>query len=223
MASLAFRGCSRSLGNLGRQIRCGLNLSAVFALLVGACTSASNEWDPGPIEISESRTPEVIVQADPYVGGNRQAERFGVVLTDGGVLAIEVSVENRSSGPLVVRQSEMSLVLADGSDLITAPAGQVASRIESTPIAQGADVASALIHPFIGVLTLGADEKSQTEQYNLLRDALFGDATIGSGGKAAGFVYFVAPDNKTRLEVDRLTVRIVNVEEGTSFVTRLQF
>lgn len=71
------------------------------------------------------------VGADPYVDLEEQEAVFDVNLMAGGVLAINLLVQNDSDRQLLVRRTDILLVLPDGTQLRPAGASQAASKMES--------------------------------------------------------------------------------------------
>jgi len=71
------------------------------------------------------------VGADPYVDLGEQEAVFDVNLMAGGVLAINILVQNDSDRQLLVRRTDIVLVLPDGTQLRPAGASLAASKMES--------------------------------------------------------------------------------------------
>lgn len=155
----------------------------------------------------------VAVGADPYVAVEEQEAVFDVNLMAEGVMAVQVLVQNDTDRRILVRRSDMVLLLPDGTQLSPAGATQTASRLESSGGVIGATVAFGLI----GFLVASsAEDKAREARQSDYRSKEFNDATLGKGESAHGFVYFIPPPGIPAFNEATLKVRCVDTDEGTS-------
>ncbi len=154
------------------------------------------------------------VGADPYVDLEEQEAVFDVNLMAGGVLAVNILVQNDSDRQLLVRRTDIVLVLPDGTQLRPAGASQAASKMES---GVGGVIGAAVAFGIIGLLVAqSARDKADTARHTDYMSKEFKDATLGKGESAYGFVYFIPPLGTPSFNEGTLKVRWVDTKEGTS-------
>jgi len=159
------------------------------------------------------------VGADPYVDLGEQEAVFDVNLMAGGVLAINILVQNDSDRQLLVRRTDILLVLPDGTQLRPAGASLAASKMES---GAGGVIGAALAFGILGLLVAqSARDKADTARHTDYMSKEFKDATLGKGESAYGFVYFIPPLGTPSFNEGTLKVRWVDTKEGTSTTIRL--
>ncbi len=112
----------------------------------------------------------------------------------------------------------MVLALPDGTQLTTASASAAAAKLESS----GGVIAAGLAFGVVGVLVAGsAADKARAARLEDYRRKEFQDVNLRKDESAYGFVYFMPPTGIPAFTEALLVVRVVDFEEGTSFVVRL--
>ena len=198
-------------------------LSLVLAVLLatGGCASYTPTSAPVPdpaAMVARGTAGDVSVAADPWVDRERQKAVFDADFHDKRVLAVHVHAKNGGSRRLLVRKSDMALLLPAGRQLAPASASAVAAKLEGT----GDVIAWSLAFGIIGFLAASsADDKARAARLQDYRQKEFQDATLGRDVAAHGFVYFIPPRGTPPFEQARLAVRFVDLEDVKSTVVEL--
>lgn len=156
--------------------------------------------------------------ADPYVQPDRQKGVFDADLNDAGVLPIQLLVQNEGDRGMLVRPSDIRLVLPDGRQIGPVGTAAVVAKLEKP---------SMHFWPtfFLGLpgalVSMSASDKARGDRQGDYRSKEFRDATLRKGQSAHGFVYFIPPAGTPAFTEATLTVRCVDTEEATSFVVSL--
>jgi hypothetical protein len=160
----------------------------------------------------------VEVGADPYTQTERHKSVFGSDLTAAGILPVQVYLQNHGAEKVLVRASDMALELPDGRRVSHAGASAAASKLESIGGVVGATIAFGII----GMLAASsAEDKARAARLEDYKKKELPDTRLAKGESGHGFVYFIPPDGTKNLTAAVLLVRVVKVDEGSSFVTRL--
>lgn len=135
----------------------------------------------------------VFAAAQPFVNPELLKEEFGIPLHEAGIIVIKVSLRNDSEQTLLVRGSDIHLVLSDGKRIAPAFPMALTSKLEEVSHTGGA-VAAILGAP-LGVLvtfTKGAEKsKKRMELINKLQAKQLGERMLGKSDAAEAFVYFI--------------------------------
>jgi hypothetical protein len=158
------------------------------------------------------------VGADPYVELDRQKEMFGGNAKKAGILPIQVIVQNKGDRQLLVRESDMSLVLANKVELSPSGATGAAARLESSNDIIAASACCGLIG--FAVASSSADKRREARLEDFKRKE-FKKVTLRRGEIGYGFVYYIPPEGTEPFSTAILKVRFVDVEEATSTVVSL--
>jgi hypothetical protein len=158
------------------------------------------------------------VGADPYVELDRQKEMFGGNAKKAGILPIQVIVQNKGDRQLLVRESDMSLVLANKVELSPSGATGAAARLESSSDIIAASACCGLIG--FAVASSSADKRREARLEDFKRKE-FKKVTLRRGEIGYGFVYYIPPEGTEPFSTAILKVRFVDVEEATSTVVSL--
>ena len=135
----------------------------------------------------------VFAVAQPFVNPERLKEEFGIPLNEAGIIVIKVSFRNDGEQTLLVRGSDIHLVLSDGKRIAPACPMALTSRLEEVSHAGGA-VAAILGAPLGLLVTFaGGAEKSKKriELINKLQAKQLGERVLGKSDAAEAFVYFI--------------------------------
>lgn len=160
----------------------------------------------------------VAVGADPYTQLERQEAVFGGDLNKEGVIPIQVFLQNQGDRRLLVRPSDMVLVLPDGSQMNPAGATATAAKLESS----GGVIASTIAFGIVGYLVAAsAADKARTARLEDYRRKELQDTKLEKNASIHGFVYFIPPPGTPAFTESTLVVRVVDSEELTSLVVHL--
>jgi hypothetical protein len=153
----------------------------------------------------------VEVGADPYVQAERQKAVFDAELNEVGVLPIQVFIQNHGDRPVVVRSSDMRLILPGGMTVDPSGATEVVVKMEKHPVS-------------FRFGSAGADRvfEMKDRRADYLRKK-FGDVVLGKKESVHGFVYMIPPRGPFSdvIREATLSVRCVDPESATSFVVYL--
>jgi len=198
-------------------------LSVGLSILVALSGCASYTPSSAPIPKAGSMPGwvtegAVAIGADPHVQADRQKAVFDADLGEAGVLPVQVLVQNRGDRGLLVRRSDIALVLPDARMLSPAGASAVAAKLESIGGVVGASIAFGMI----GFLAASsAEDKARAARQTDFRSKELQDVTLGKEESVHGFVFFIPPQGTPAFDEATLTVRVVDVEDGSSVVVRL--
>jgi hypothetical protein len=135
----------------------------------------------------------VFAAAQPFVNPERLKEEFGIPLNEAGIIVIKVSLRNDSEQALLVRGSDIHLVLSDGKRIAPVCPMAVTSKLEEVSHT-GAAVA-AIFGAGLGLLASFAEDaeksKKRIELINKLQAKQLGERVLGKSDAAEAFVYFI--------------------------------
>jgi len=196
--------------------RRALALGLAVSLTLSACASykGSAALIPTPEAMPASATAgSLAVSADPYVTKDRIKPVFDGDLIDEGVLPIQVVVRNGSDKRMLVRGADMILALPGGTQLSSAGATAVASRFEQ---GIGDVIGWGIGFGVIGMLAASANkEKVRAARLADYRSKELSEAFLAPGESAHGFVFFIPPKGTPDLSDAMLTVRFVDIKDGS--------
>lgn len=192
-----------------------LLVSFSAALLVAACASYTPSSAPIPdrTSLAWSESDGLAVSADPFVEAERQTATFDADLNEADVIAIQVSVENRTERNMLVRPSDMQLMLP--RNRVIAPSGitTTVNKIGENGSVVGATIAFGLI----GALAASnAEENARTARTANYREKAFDEAILAKGEWSHGFVFFIPPQGTEPFDEAKLRVRFVDFDSAKS-------
>lgn len=184
-----------------------------FALLGGACGARPGGPAPEPVVTRMPVLRDVdglAIGVDPFADPERQRQVFGASLTSAGVVAIQLLAENRSTRTILLRRSDMALLV----DVKRYPAiGSVAVSSRLSEI--GAVMGGAFAFGVFGVLATGSSQDAahaaRVDDYDRKE---FKDATLAPGASARGFIFVIPPDATAAFDAGTLQIKVVDVETG---------
>ena len=198
------------------RIARGTALLVALALALEGCASYSPTSAPVPKAgmMPFARTDgNLVIGADPHVQPDRQKAVFDGDLSEAGILPIQIWLENQGGRRLLVRRTDMMLVLPGGQQLSPAGASAAASRMESIGGVVGASIAFGII----GYLAASsAEEKARIARQVDFRNKELREVAIGKGESTHGFVFFIPLTGTSAFTEATLILRVVDFEEGTS-------
>ena len=160
----------------------------------------------------------VTVGADPYTQAERLKACFGGDLNDVGVLPIQVIVRNDGDRKILVRPSDVILVIPNCGQFCPAGASAAASKMESI----GGVVASGVAFGIIGVLVASnAEDKARAARLEDYKRKELQESRLGPGESASGFLYFVPPPGTKAFNEADVVFRPVCIDDATSSVVKL--
>jgi len=189
-------------------------LSALVLISVAGCSS----FTPGAAPVPKPSSMPVWrvegfvgVGADPYVQAERQNAVFDAELNEVGVLPIQVFIQNHGDRPVVIRSSDMRLVLPSGRTVDPSGATEVVVKMEKHPV----------LFRF-GSAGVGHVFEMRDRRADYLRKK-FGDVVLGKEESVHGFVYMIPPRGPFSdvIREATLSVRFVDPENATSFVVNV--
>lgn len=192
----------------------------VFILVVAAvlpvCASCSpaSMGAPAGLSMPICRIEGVLtVGVDPYAQPRRQKNSFGADLSSVGVLPVQVMVKNDGERKVLVRPSDMLLVLPDGSRINPVEASAAAVRVDTGT--RGAAVASQA-DPAKAPVSGDTATRAQAARIEDFKRKELQESRLDVGQSARGFVYFIPPAVVEVLEDAVLVVQFVDTEDACS-------
>ncbi len=194
--------------------------SSLVLVILAGCASYTPHSVPVPrseIMPAWQIENEMAVGADPYVQPDRQDAVFDSDLRTAGILPIQVLLQNNGDRRLLVRRSNITLMLPDGRQISPVGATAVAVKVPAKGGGWGYGLGT-----FGLVAESMAEDKARQGRVADYRDKELQDVTLVKGESAHGFVYFATPPGTTTFTEATLTVPVVDAEKGTNFIVRLQ-
>jgi hypothetical protein len=156
----------------------------------------------------------VAIGADPYVDLERQKAIFGGNLNKAEVFAIQLFVINQGDNELMVRASEITLILPGEIEITQAGATAAAERME----AKGEVVAATICCGIPGFLVAAdAADKRRHARSEDFRQKEFRQVSLEPGDSSHGFLYFIPPEYIEPFSSAVLKVMFWDIVEGKSF------
>jgi hypothetical protein len=192
-------------------------LTVVAASLVGAC--ASYEPTSAPVEpktaFSLVEAEGFAAGADPYAKPEEYEPMFDADFDKSDVIALHVIVENRRPSAVLVRPSDISLILADGRAISPSSSLKVANKVGE----DGSVIGSAIAFGLIGaIVASNAEEKARAARIDDYNSKSLDTVDLNPGDSADGVVFFIPPKSWPAFEEAELSVRAIDKVEGTSAV-----
>jgi hypothetical protein len=156
----------------------------------------------------------VAVGADPYVDLERQEAVFGGNLNKAGVFVIQLFVINRGDNELMIRTSEITLMLPGEIEIIPAGASAAAQRMEEKEEIIAATCCCGI--PGFLVASDAADKRRQARSEDY-RQKEFRQVSLRPGESSHGFLYFIPPDYIQPFSSAVLKVVFWDIVEGKTF------
>jgi hypothetical protein len=155
----------------------------------------------------------VAVGADPYLQKERQKAAFDGDMSEEGILPVQVLVLNEGPRRLLVRASDMILLLPDGRQIASAGATAVATRFEQ---GIGDVIGWGIGFGIIGMLAASANKDSvRTARLSDYRSKELAEAFLDPGQSAHGFVFFIPPIGTTGMADGVLLVHFVDANDAS--------
>jgi len=193
----------------------------ILLCMLTGCASYSPSLAPTP---TLEKMPEsaslggVVVGADPYIQPERQQAVFDGNLVEEGIMPIQIFVRNNGDRKILIRRSDIQLLLSDGKQLTAAGTFAVASKLEKTSHHFWATALFGIPGAFVAE---SASSKAKTERKEDYQSKEFKDITLDKNGTSYGFVYFIPPVGTVSLNKATLTLRCVDSENVSSFIVNL--
>jgi hypothetical protein len=196
-------------------------LTVIAVSLVGAC--ASYEPTSAPVApktaFSLVEAEGVAAGAFPYAKPEEYEPMFDADLDKSDVIAVHVMVENRRPSAVLVRPSDMSLVLADGRVISPSNSLKVANKVGE----DGSVIGSAIAFGLIGLIVASnAEEKARAARIDDYVSKSLDTADLRPGDSADGVVFFIPPKSWPAFDEAELSVSAIDKVEGTSDVVSVQ-
>ena len=193
-----------------------LSLLIVMAWLVGCAKyqASSVSVPKGPDMPAWRAQGPVAVGADPYVDLERQEAVFGGNLNKAGVFVIQLFVINRGDNELMIRTSEITLMLPGEIEIIPAGAAAAAQRMEKKDEVVAATCCCGI--PGFLVASDAADKRRQARSEDY-RQKEFRQVSLRPGDSSHGFLYFIPPDYIQPFSSAVLKVAFWDIVEGKTF------
>lgn len=185
------------------------------AAVLSGCASyePSSAPVPAPTAGDWYEAAGLAASVDPYMDVERQKKVFDADMNAADVIALQVSVENRTSRSQVVRPSDMMLILNDDRAFSPASVSAAVNKVGESGSVVGATIAFGLIGYLVASDKEDSARTARAEDY---REKAFKDVTLASGDKANGFVFFIPPKGTEPFDDATLRVRFVDFDASTS-------
>lgn len=206
--------------------------SVVCLLLVAVCIFGCGKnmsyvprTQPIPTEsmaLTSQTEKDIEVAIDPYIEIEKQRTVFDEDMANEGVIPVRVLVANCGSKVVAIRQSDVQLVLEDGSVIIPITPRDASIRFVNWN-------ASGAVSSIPGLVGMIAGPKVMKHQLEIskVRTADFKkkglhDVKLEPQNSTQGFVFFDIKEKKVDFTKAVCTVRIIDIEEATSNTFRFQ-
>jgi hypothetical protein len=189
----------------------------LIIVVIGGCASYSPTAKPTiPKELTTSESQNGMVAevgADAYVQADRQKAVFDTDFNKVGVIPVQILVKNQGERQILVRPSDMKLVLADGIQIGSAGNAEVMSKLE-----KGASTFWMTF--FLGIpgaiAATAADANARGSRQTDYQAKAFEDTMLAKGDSVIGFVFFIPPEGTPAFTQATMTLRCVDSERATS-------
>jgi hypothetical protein len=193
----------------------------VILMGIAGCVSYSPSSAPLPeiasMSVCGSEGP-VKIALDPYVQGDRQKKVFGGDLGAVGIIPIQVYFENLEDRRVLVKPSNISLVLPNGTRINQAGARAACAKMSNNYGMIMAGVGLGVVAALAVSQAEGKDKAAMLDDYQRKE---FQEASLEKGENAHGFLYFIPSTGTANFNAALLQVRIINVEDRSNFTTEL--
>lgn len=190
-------------------------------LLVSTILASCASYTPTSrqvVHIEESKwqvADNVAAAADAYLEAERQKTVFDADLTEANVIAIQLAVENKGAKTMLVRNSDVQLVLADGRSFAPSGVHTTVARVGESGSVVGAGLAFGLI----GVLVASnAESKARIARTADYSEKAFTDTYLANGERGDGVVFFIPSTPVCKIDGATLKVRFVEADTAKSMV-----
>ena len=158
----------------------------------------------------------VFANAEALVDPEKLKVEFGAPLNDAGIIAVKVSVRNDGNQKLLVRGSDIHLVLPDENRIAPASSSVLTSKLEE--VSHAGLWAGILFGGLVQVgTTLAVDaekgKKAITAQDNFQAKQI-GERVHDKNDVSEGFVYFIPPEGTPAF--DKASLAVWFVDTGTA-------
>ena len=190
-------------------------LTVFAASLAGAC--ASYEPSSAPVEpktaFSLIEAEAFAAGANPYATPEEYEPIFDADLDKSDVIALHVMVENRRPSAVLVRPTDMSLILADGRAISPSSSLKVANKVGEDGSVIGAAIAFGIIG---AIVASNSEEKARAARIDDYESKSLDTADLNPSDSADGVVFFIPPKSWPAFDAAELSVRAIDTVEGTS-------
>lgn len=129
---------------------------------------------------------ELAGAAEPIAEAEKQLAHFGEDMTGANILPVHVVVENRGQNPMIVRGSDMQLILPDGKISNAASLATVASAAAGPGNIRGSGYAFGIV----GLLVSNAQSKNHAARVADYSKIAFHEKQLEPNEKISGVVFF---------------------------------
>lgn len=206
----------------------GVKSSVLLTIFCSSCITYNVRPIPTPeferMLVRSSQEP-VAVGADPYVEADRQIAVFDASLTEVGVLAVQILIQNRGEQPVLINPGKLLLRLPHGKEIAPVEARAVVAKFNRDygKSFDRAAVAFGLIGAAVAIAASSTSEKAQADRHLDYATKELKKVVIEKGGSTHGFVFFILPLDAGTLNDSTLTVPCFGADETISVVVKLPF
>lgn len=168
----------------------------------------------GPIEVG----------ADAYFETDKQVAVFDASLTEVGVLAVQILIQNRGESAVLIKPGKLLLRVSNGMEIAPVEARAVVAKFDRDygKSFDRAAVAFGLIGAAVAISASSASEKAQSDRHLDYAAKELKKVVIEKGGSTHGFVFFILPPGTSGVIDSTLTVPCFGTDETPSVVVQLQ-
>ncbi len=187
------------------------------AATLSACASYTPTSQPIPqIEKADWTVVDGLAAAvDPYIQAERQKTLFDADLTGSNVLAIQLTVENGLDRAMLVRPSDVQLVLPDGRAYASSNVNVVVSTVGESGSVVGSGIAFGLIGVLVASNAEESARKARTFDYS---NKSFVEKYLTPGEQATGVVFFIPSTSICEINEATLRVKFVDPDNAKTDV-----
>ncbi len=213
--------------------RIELNMQdAAVKFLSGFRTSSGADRIPfgqeGSVKINQASVASldesaVLASVEPLVHPERLKEEFDSPIDQAGIIAINVSVTNKGIQRLLVRDSDIRLVLPNGRRIAPAGTSLLAARLAKPGQADAVTVGllGAPLGGLVQMAEAAEEKKKRLARQNDFRAKQLGERVLGKNDSAQGFVYFMPAAGTPAFNQADLVVWFVDPETARGVQLKL--
>lgn len=191
-------------------------LIVVLVALLAAPGCASYTPSSAPVPVTSAMPVCMLegtmsVGVDPYTQKERQKSCFDGDLNGAGVIPIQVSIINKGENPVLFRNSDALLILADGTQMTPASASAAAAKMESN----AGVVAAAFGFGLVGALVASsAEDKARAARLEDFKRKEIKESKLAPGQSVNGFLYFIPIEGTKPFSDADMQIKFVDTENA---------
>jgi hypothetical protein len=159
---------------------------------------------------------DILLKVETFSDPALAANEYGFPVSSAGMVAVRISVTNKGSRKVLIRESDAWLIMPGGKRVASASPTMVVSKLEQA--SKTGVVVAGLMGSTVGTFATLAEEADKNEKRQLLRKEIqgkrLGEQWLIPGGSAHGFLLFIPPEDMPAFNRGDLDLWFVDPETG---------